>query len=365
VAFAAPEPIAPFVARAGFQRFPAGESRQPIEKIFPELAGLAGRERGSAVDVKAFAGAYASRMAADLLPLVREWQPDLIVRETMEFGGCVAAEAFGLPHAVVEINAAGVPSDRLRAMAPALEARRASHGLPPDPDLQMLNRYLALSQFPPSLRSPDSLTPPTLHSIRPAPFDASGEEELPPWVDELADRPTIYATLGTVPAHTGRTDIFEAIIRGLRDEPLNLVVTVGRDRDPAALGPQPPNVRVERYIPQTLLFPRCDLVISHGGSGTLVAALAHGLPLILVPIGADQPVNARRCAELGASRTLDQGRLTPEDVREAVRDVLQTPSYRLSAERLRDDSERLPDSEHAVRLLEQLARDREPIVARR
>jgi UDP:flavonoid glycosyltransferase YjiC (YdhE family) len=360
VGFAAPETLAPLVARAGFRCFPAGEGRQPSE-IFPELSGVVGRERAHFIRVKGFAGAFASKMAADLLPLVRTWRPDLIVRETMEFGGCVAAERLGLPHAVVEINAVGLPPGQLQVMAPALDALRAAHGLPPDPDLRMLHRYLALSQFPPSLRSPAAPRPPTLRAIRPALFDTSGEEGLPVWWQHLPERPTIYATLGTVPAHTGRTDIFAAIIEALRDEPLNLVVTIGRDRDPAEFGRQSPNVRVERYIPQSLLFPRCDLVISHAGSGTVIAALVHGLPMVLLPIAADQPENARHCAEMGVARVLEASAISAEAVREAVLEVLQTPDYRAVAIRLRDEIAALPGPEHAVELLGRLAASREPV----
>ena len=61
-------------------------------------------------------------------------------------------------------------------------------------------------------------------------------------------------------------------------------------------------------------MPRCSLVVFHGGSGTLGHVIANGLPMVILPLGADQPENAQRCAELGASRTLDQANLTPENV---------------------------------------------------
>jgi len=78
-------------------------------------------------------------------------------------------------------------------------------------------------------------------------------------------------------------------------------VALGRNNDPADYGPLPSNVRIERYIPQTLVFSRCDLLVCHAGSGSVMAAMTHGLPLVLVPIGADQPPNARRCADLGVA----------------------------------------------------------------
>ena len=86
---------------------------------------------------------------------------------------------------------------------------------------------------------------------------------LPTWIDELPPGPTVHASLGTIFHRT--PGVFEAILDGLRDEPINLLLAVGRDQDPTRFGPQPPHVRIERYLPHALLLPRCDLVITHGG----------------------------------------------------------------------------------------------------
>jgi UDP:flavonoid glycosyltransferase YjiC (YdhE family) len=74
-----------------------------------------------------------------------------------------------------------------------------------------------------------------------------------------------------------------------RELPANVVVTVGEHIDPAEFEPQPTHIRIERFIPQSTLLPNCDLVVSHGGSGSVVGALAHGLPAILIQMGADSP----------------------------------------------------------------------------
>ena len=152
---------------------------------------------------------------------------------------------------------------------------------------------------------------------------------------------------------------------GLHDIDAEVVLTVGHDLDPAAFGPQPAHIHLETFLPLGALLPRCSVVVFHGGSGTLVQAVAHGLPMVIVPLGADQPDNAARCAELGASRTLDADHLAPEQVREVIVDVLHTSSYRQAAERLRAELDGLPGPEGAVALLERLARDRSAIVAAR
>jgi MGT family glycosyltransferase len=157
-------------------------------------------------------------------------------------------------------------------------------------------------------------------------------------------------------------DLLARVLTALRELPINLVVTVGHQIDPAEFGRQPANVHIERYIPQSSVLPHCDLVVSHGGSGSVIGALAHGLPSVLIPIGADQPWNAERCANLGVAQVLDAVEATPEAVRAAVVMVLDDPVYRRNAERLRDEIAALPGPGHAVGLLEQLAAEQQPLM---
>ena len=84
-----------------------------------------------------------------------------------------------------------------------------------------------------------------------------------------------------------------------------VLVTVGRHADPAELGPLPANVHVERWVAQASVMPHAAAMVAHGGAGTTLAALAAGVPLVLLPLSADQPINARRVAELGAGLALD------------------------------------------------------------
>ena len=170
----------------------------------------------------------------------------------------------------------------------------------------------------------------------------------------------MYFTLGTI-FNMESGDLLERVIAGLRELPINLVVTVGQDIDPLELGPQPIHVHIERFIPQSSVLPHCDLVVSHGGSGSVIGALAHGLPSVLIPMGADQPLNAERCVELGVAKVLDPIRATPEDVRAAASTVLEDPGYRRSAARIRDEIAALPGTGHAVALLERLAGEKRPI----
>ena len=96
-----------------------------------------------------------------------------------------------------------------------------------------------------------------------------------------------------------------------------------------------------------------------------MAALAHGLPVVVVPVVADQPANAARCVALGLGRVVPPAELTPETAREAVLAVLGDPAYRVAAGRMRDEIDALPGPEYAVALLEQLAGEKQAIFAER
>ena len=171
------------------------------------------------------------------------------------------------------------------------------------------------------------------------------------WATELK-RPLVYATLGTV--HNALT-LFRTLLDGL-DSGVEAILTVGRNVDPRELSPIPVNVRVEQFVPQAQLLPVCDAVISHGGSGTTLAALAHGLPLVLVPQGADQFDNAARAERAGAAIVLRPGEVTAAAVRDAVRRVLEESTFRAGAEAVRTEIDAMPDADEVSRDVEAYVR---------
>jgi UDP:flavonoid glycosyltransferase YjiC (YdhE family) len=313
----------------------------------------------------------------DLIALFGKWQPDVIVRSRFEYSGYLAAEMYGIPHVTSGVGlwlGSGLTNfSRWQGIEEALNQARVKLNLASDPGLASLNRYLYLDFAPPSFEySSAQREVPTLHFIRPeiedttttttssAPDAATQQSPqelspspLPSWVSTLAKQPTIYITLGTV-FNQNRT-IFEKILTGLHDEAYNLIVTVGRNNDPAALGPQPANVHIERYIPMSLILPYCDVVVAHGGFNSTMTALSAGLPQLFIPISADQPQNAKRCAEIGVGITLEPSELRPEDVRTGVARLLGEASYKEQAQLLQAEIKSLPGPEYAVELLLGLA----------
>ncbi|MDQ3067150.1 MAG: glycosyltransferase [Actinomycetota bacterium] len=290
-----------------------------------------------------FAGRGARAKAPRLVELFGTWRPDVVVCDESDFGSMIAAERFGIPHVVVLVIAARSFADP-HLVAPVLDEIRADHGLPPDPDAAMVHGALTLAPFPPTYRDPVSPLPPRTHCYRPGPV---------PQVTRSVP-PLVYFTLGTE-FNVESGDLFPRVLAGLRELPAEVVVTVGRDIDPAELGLQPVHIRVEQFVPQAELLGRASLVVSHAGSGSVLGALQHGLPMVLMPMGADQPYNAMRCVELGVARSLDVIAATSEDVRDAAAAVLTEPAYRHAAEGLRDSFAELPGPESALAAVAQAA----------
>jgi MGT family glycosyltransferase len=170
-----------------------------------------------------------------------------------------------------------------------------------------------------------------------------------------AGEPVIYLTFGTVaPQQDGLyPGLYRAAIDALAPLGERVLVTTGRDRDPAALGPVPAHIQVERWVPQSSVNPR--VVVSHGGSGTLRAGLAAGAPQVVLPLFADQPYNAARVHALGAGLAVEDA----TGLAHAVRTVLDDPAYREAATRVADDIRALPPVEHAATHLRALAEVRE------
>jgi MGT family glycosyltransferase len=161
----------------------------------------------------------------------------------------------------------------------------------------------------------------------------------------------VYVTLGTI--WNTDLDVFRLVIEALCDR-VNLVVTVGRQNDPATLGPQPRGVIIRNYIAQHELLPWCDAVVAHGGSGTVLGALAHGVPLLVVPQGADQWSNAEQIVTAGAGLRLLRDEVSAVAVRDGVMALLSEPSYRRAASSIKEEISAMPSATDAIVGLEAL-----------
>jgi MGT family glycosyltransferase len=131
----------------------------------------------------------------------------------------------------------------------------------------------------------------------------------------------VYLTLGTVAF--GAVEVLRRAVTEISALDVDVLVAVGPEADPAALGAVADNVHVERFVAQAQVLDLVDLVVHHGGYGTVLGALAAGLPQVILPQGADQFHNARSLAELGAARALTADQQVPDAIGAAVDALLQ------------------------------------------
>ncbi len=363
VGFATAEEFGPRIVEAGFAAFPAGLSLPDqlarARQRYPEQDALVGAERFEQFVPRMLAGVAAPARAADLVPIVADWQPDVVVHDETEFAGPLAAATAGIPHAdhsVLILRPLAMARLAGETLAPLGEA----HGVDVGP-FGGLFRYLYLDVVPPSLQSPEIDEIDVAHPVQNATIDAGAEgATLPAWVGELPERPVVYVSLGTVFSHRAKA-VFDAVLAALHDEAVTVIVTIGTDSDPDDFGPQPDHIRIERFIPQSLLLPFCDVVVNQGGTA-LLPILAHGLPLLVLPQGANQFHNAQACVDAGVGRRLLPDEVTPDAVRREVRALLDDARWRTSAQRVGQEIADMPGPDHGVTLVERLVDEGRPIV---
>jgi UDP:flavonoid glycosyltransferase YjiC (YdhE family) len=352
VVFAAGAPVVGEAEADGFRAFRAGlgdDSRERFLRRFPDIAALPPVQIRTFFFTELFVRIELEPRAVDLLRILERWTPQLIVHEVAEFAAPLVATRTGIPYADHSYGPA-VQNDVIRAAGQAAAPYWRAHRLS-TPALAGLYRHLYLDVCPPSLQAEDALTG-KVQPVRVVNASHPPTTRLP-WLEALSARPIVYVTLGTV--YNTNLDVFKTLLSGLAGEALNLVVTVGTRNDPAVLGRQPDNGHVHRYIPQEQLLPHCAAVVTHGGAGSTLGALAFGLPLLIVPQGADQFYNAERATAVGAALRLMPHDLTPQAARGAIRKLLGEQSFRLAAQRVSSEIEAMPDPQQAVGALEQLA----------
>jgi MGT family glycosyltransferase len=183
---------------------------------------------------------------------------------------------------------------------------------------------------------------------------------MPPRVAALTNgAPIVYVTQGAT--FNQNPVVLKLAFAALGSEPVRIVATVVRAFDPAEFQPIPPNVILERFVPFSQLVHKLSVAITHGGAGSVHAALSHGVPLVVLPLTADQFEVAARCEWTGAGIRLDARDCTPDQLRDAVRTVLADPSFRTNSRYIMASHARYHAAEIGASLLERLAATRQPV----
>jgi UDP:flavonoid glycosyltransferase YjiC (YdhE family) len=345
--------LEPLVRRLGFDFLPCGVDYDPADSPLMRLPGQEHLADAPMVvrQLVGFAAGLGPPFARDLLARGPAWHPDLIVREPVEFGSAIAAERWRMPYASVMWAIYINPRFLMRE---AFAGVCNDFGLDGDAVIDGFDRHLVIRYLPPSWQIALSPDPPSTMAFDATPFDASTEGMRPAWLASPPARPTVCVTLGL--SFSQAPHIFRAVIDALDGLDIHAIVTVGTDLEPALLGTLPHNVRVERYIPYSVLLPHCDAMVFHGGFNSLHAAIWHGLPLVVIPQeGGDQEPTAQAVAELGLGLHVPGPTPPADEIRNAVVRILSEPAFTTTARQLRAQMLALPPLEAAVARLEAIA----------
>jgi MGT family glycosyltransferase len=290
-------------------------------------------------------GERAPAQCRDLQRAIEAEHPDVLLIDEGAWGAAIAAQRSGLPWAYTIVSPVPLPSrdappfglglrprhdwvGRLRdatigrlalAALERLIARwtnplRADLGLPPVRTIEdvYLAAPLVLAYTAEPFEYPRSDWSPRIRLVGPGLWEPPAET--PAWLEAL-ERPIVLVTCSTL--FQDDRALLDVACAAFAGEPYDVIVTTA-DVDPSAVTP-PANVRIERYVPHTPVLERAVCVVCHAGMGITQKALAHGVPVVAVPFGRDQPEVARRVEVCGAGVRLPRGRFTPERLREAVR----------------------------------------------
>ncbi|WP_324192048.1 glycosyltransferase [Nocardia puris] len=309
----------------------------------------------------------ASIALKDLRDVVRAWRPDIVVRDPVEFGGFAIAEALGVPHVTGRENRFLSPTAWKAELGDSLArltgTDTASAG--------QLYRYLGLAPTLPSLVAATPELPdarefgrhvePTIRFIRPESYrgDARRDGACDSRNGVQRSDPQVLVTFGTV--FHDQPDLMRLVLTAAASMSARFTVITGPGIDPARYRPAPANVSFTEFAPLDRVLPGCSAVVTVGGLGTVLAAIEHEIPMVVVPVNADQPTNAARCERLGIGTTIPVARATPAAISAAVTRALTDGPARARMSALAAELRALPSADEAAELVENVARTGAPV----
>jgi UDP:flavonoid glycosyltransferase YjiC (YdhE family) len=336
-----------------------------LAETFPTLRGRKGPLQAIANIEHVFIRTAAAQ-GDDLAAAYRERPWDVIVADGLSLGARFGSERTDTPWVTVSIVPLTIPTpelpppgfglppargaldrarDRLLHMALGLATRglrraydeqRTASGLPRSSipfEVVFSSPDLVCASGIPQLDWPRRGWPVPVEYVGAlAPTGRAGAAPPQWWQDLTEERPIVHVTQGTL--NVDPDDLIRPTFAALGRQPVTIVATTGRSDAPDLPFPAPPNARVTGLIDYSVLLPRLDAMITNGGWGGVLAALSHGIPLIVAGGDLDKPEIAGRIAWAGAGIDLRTGRPKPAAVLRAWRRIAGDPGYREQAERL-------------------------------
>ena len=291
-------------------------------------------------------------------------RPDVLLTDPSELGSPIAAEVAGVPWGVVLNGVIGrehvgdLPFDleerqEVLEQSNATSKLRAQVGLEPLDLLESerpYDRTLRLTMVPRSLAGwPLKWRSHTAHELRPEIHTSNSDDA---WLADIpSDAPVVAVSLGTL---FGTSELYRRTVEAVLGTGATVIAATSFD-----LGIEHDHLITTSWVSMDRLMDRSDVLVHHGGWGSTVAALATGTPAVVVPLGADQFVNAARLDSIGAAIRVDMEDI--EDiVPKSIHAVVDDPTYRLNAARLSREIENMPPAEDVVPIIERLGEEGPP-----
>ncbi|MFI0467188.1 glycosyltransferase [Saccharopolyspora sp. 5N102] len=276
-----------------------------------------------------FAGARIDLTADDALAAAKDFRPDLVIREICDYVGPLVAAAHAVPIAGLAFGPA-LPAPFSAAFDATAQPRFATRGLSLPQDTWLLDTC------PPLLQADDWQSPVGWQPLRPEPHRAPGASSPAPVASE---RKRVLVSFGT---YFNAPEVISPLLAELATSDVDLVVTLGLLATPEQFDIDHSRVSFVPFTPLADLLQDVDAIVTHGGAGTTLAALAKGIPLVVLPQGADQFIQAERVAAAGAGIALDPGQATPQATAAAVSKVLTDPLIRKTTTTLAEQIATMP-----------------------
>jgi MGT family glycosyltransferase len=291
----------------------------------------------------------AAAFAADTAAAIESVRPDAVLTDAALFGPIIAAQAAGLPVAVVNPNLWVIPTPGtgdpmvlkfvnrvVNGGLPDLNAAREENGLPPLTSFydQVLGADKILVLSSEAFDTASAFVPDNVRYVGPVLGDPAWTAAWSsPWPETNRD-PLVLVGFSSTFQNQGA--LLQRVIEALSGMAVRAVVSLGPMLDPmefagAAGGPE--NVAVVRSVPHSVVLRDAAVAVSHCGHGTAIKALAAGVPIVCIPMGRDQDITADRVVEQGAGVQLSTD-APSADIRAAIAAVLDDEKYRVNAERL-------------------------------
>jgi UDP:flavonoid glycosyltransferase YjiC (YdhE family) len=317
VACAAPVEAADMVRSEGLEHLPfdgVPDDHPGRAAVFEALPRLPHAEAERLVGSEIFGRINTTFALPGAQAAVAAFRPDLVVHEMGEVAVRLAAEVAGVPG--VGVSPSLTLASYVTAMAAGVAELRASLGLDADPEGLGLLTGPALSWFPATFDVPEAAA----YDVR-----RFRDTDLPA-PTEPADRSLVYVTLGSeAAAMPFFADALRQTVAGALRADLPVVVSTGRPVAPEILAGLDGDLRVEPWVVQAAVLAQARVVVCHAGSGTTLGALAAGVPVVAVPLFADQPYNAERLVATGCGLAVAPGPALADEVAAAVARLIAEP----------------------------------------